>query len=273
MKKSTRRYIYLDFDDLRNIKFRKLEKVCDRLFVFVRKEEQNIPVDLVQKMQRFGRNAKWVVIDGLDPEQNMNYHVSFFMGKLHERVDAGIEFAILSNDESYDTLVNYINNQSVRSCIRVKGKARKPRTIRRQVSTRTEHSNFTLADEMKSEEVLKAYAAPVSAIPVKPAVVVASGYDEMIENKEPLVKSVNKEFKLLQENSFNDEGIVERTANETVQRLVRSGNRPALVSTLKNYILLHNQELSIHSNIDKIIDYMQTDKKIEVNDGEVVYHF
>jgi len=246
MKKSTRRYLFLDFEDLKDIKFRKIEKVCDRIFVFIRKEEKQIPVGLVQKMQRFGRNAKWVVIDGLDIMQNMNYHISFLMGKLHERIDTEIEFAILSNDEDFDPLITYINTKGGRSCLRVKGKQRErvveetPVPVTRR---RVAPSNYTLIDEMKSEEELQAFSAPVSPREVEPAILVSAGYDdEHLKSEDPIVRSITNQFTLLdntdngngsgdEENEtsgFGDGQIVNRTAEETVSRLVRSGNRPAL---------------------------------------------
>ena len=300
MKKSTRRYLFLEFEDLKNIKFRKIEKVCDRIFVFIRKEEKQIPVDLVQKMQRFGRNAKWVVIDGLDIMQNMNYHISFLMGKLHERIDTEIEFAVLSNDEDFDPLISYINSKGGRSCLRVKAKKRErveenpspvTRTVTRRVVRAATPSNYTLIDEMKSEEELQAFSMPVKPREVEPAILVSAGYDdENLKSEEPIVRSVTNQFTLLDNTNgyeekeieeegeeeiagFDDGQIVNRTAEETVSRLVRSGNRPALISTLKNYILLHNQELTVHGNIDAIISRMEEKKEIEVKDEEVIYHF
>ncbi len=277
MKKSTRRYLFLDFGELKNIKFRKLEKVCDRLFVFVRREEKYIPVDLVQKMQRFGKNAKWIVVNGLDVMQNTNYHISFFMGKLHERIDTEIEFAVLSNDEDFDPLINYINTDGGRSCLRVKGKNKTSisRDGRVNAQPTPAPQSYTLVDEMKSEEELNAREQPTEPTQAEPAVMVSAGYDdELVMSDEPAVRSVNTKYTTVNGNfSEDDDKIVHLTAEETVERLVRSGNRPALVSTLKNYILLHNQELSVHGNINTIIERMEQQGQIEVKEEEVIYHF
>lgn len=290
MKKNTRRYVFLEYEDLKRVKFRKLEKVCDRVFVFIRKEEKFVPVDLVRKMQRFGRNAKWVLIEGLREEQNMQQHLSYFIGKLHEQSDLGIEFAILSNDTSYDALISYINSEEGRSCIRVKG--RKHEAVQAEASPvrkRTAAPRYTLIDEMKSEEELRAFSEPSAPRSVEPPTVInteTNGFHSDASNT--LVQSFVDDFTIVAEAEepevqedisdapseiFDAKDIISRTAEQTVQRLIRSGNRPALVSTLKNYILLHNQELSVHSNIDRIIDRMESDSKIAVNDGEVVYFF
>lgn len=70
-----------------------------------------------------------------------------------------------------------------------------------------------------------------------------------------------------------DDEIISRTAEETIKRLIRSGNRPAEIATLKNYILLHSQELSLHGNVDRIVQKMRDTKDIEIKKGEIIYNF
>jgi hypothetical protein len=71
-----------------------------------------------------------------------------------------------------------------------------------------------------------------------------------------------------------DRMVIEKTAQETMDRLVRSGNRPAEVDTLKHYILLNNQELSIHGNINQVIEQLELTNSIEIEEeGNVIYHF
>jgi hypothetical protein len=71
----------------------------------------------------------------------------------------------------------------------------------------------------------------------------------------------------------SDPTIIEETAKETVRRLIRSGNRPAELGLLKNYILLHNQELSLHGNLEKIIKKLEETNEIRLNSEQVVYNF
>ena len=208
-----RRYVFLDFETLCNIKFRKLEKICDKAFVFVETDVENVPFSLVKDMQRMGNNIKWVEVMG-STKSDLNYHICFLMGKLHEKISADIEFAILSNDLAFDSLVNFINSTG-RSCIRVKQ---------------------NMPDENK-------------------------------------VSEGNQNGKSLVEESQNRPTLVEETAKETVRRLIRSGNRPAELMLLKNYILLNNQELSAHGNVEKIIDHLEETKEIKVNHEIVEYNF
>jgi PIN domain len=220
----SRRYIFVDFESLKKVKFKKLEKVCDKVFIFVDSKENSLPLELVRQMQRMGRSVKWVVVENL-AKSGANYHITFLMGKLHEKVHYDIEFAVLSNDLEFDPLINFINEEG-RSCVRVKRKDQK-----------SDDFSITPAERVES--------------------------------------SINTDFQpkpsAIEHNI--DEGIIDQTAQETINRLIRSGNRPAEVSTLKNYILLHNQELSLSGNLDKIIRKMENQNEIEIQGQEVVYNF
>ena len=223
----SRRYIFIDFENLKKIKFKKLEKVCDKVFVFVDAAEQNVPLILVRQMQKMGNSVKWVAVAHLN-DKGANYHISFLMGKLHEKVNFDIEFAVLSNDEDFDPLVNFINSEG-RSCVRVK---------------RKENSTYETDNEMEGDD-------------------------------DAILSSINSDF---QPEPYGveqeiDVKIVDDTADATIKRLIRSGNRPAEITTLKNYILLHNQELSIRGNLDKIIRKMEQSHDIEIKNQEVIYNF
>jgi hypothetical protein len=230
----SRRYIFVDYESLKKIKFRKLEKVCDRVFVFIDSKEENIPFALVRQMQRMGGAVKWVTVDNLG-NSSANYHITFLMGKLHEKVNYDIEFAVLSNDIEFDHLINFINSEG-RSCVRVKRK------------------------DTKMEE----YQTP------------SKSTSSIVDTAE-VVESVINEFQpqpagMMADREIGEE-LIEQTAQETINRLIRSGNRPAEISTLKNYILLHNQELSMHGNLEKIIKRMEEKREIAIQGQEVVYNF
>ena len=67
--------------------------------------------------------------------------------------------------------------------------------------------------------------------------------------------------------------LIREAVKKIVDRLQHSGNRPAEVSTLKSYILLHHDESDVFSYLDDIILEMEESKEIEINEGEVVYNF
>lgn len=236
-----RRYIFIDFDTLTKVKFRKLEKVCDKLFVFVSHEIENVPFSLVKDIQRMGNAVKWIEV-GIVNASDLNYHICFLMGKLHEKISSDVEFAILSNDESFDPLVNFINSTG-RSCLRVRQQIEQNEDKPLSFPTRNEVTKVT--DPLQVER-------------------------EIVASR--LFGERQSEEHISAEGS-SDRTIIEETARETVRRLIRSGNRPADLAMLKSYILLHNQEMSMHGNVEKIIERLKETNEIRVEGSQVVYNF
>lgn len=253
MTTHTRRYVFLDFDTLINIKFKKLEKVCDKIFVFVGFEITDVPFALVRDMQRMGSAIKWVEV-GATLTHDLNYHICFLMGKLHEKISGDVEFAILSNDTAFDPLVNFINSTG-RSCVRIKNTTEKSTPPPQKTDTTPPLSISSMPDKNGSE-VKQVSQSALDALNTRL-------FGEHISETDDEDK--------VQANG--EHTLIEETARETVRRLVRSGNRPQNVTMLRNYILLHNQELSLHGDVDKIISRLKDSNDIELNNGAVQYNF
>ena len=246
MEHQQRRYVFTTLDDLLSVRFKRLQKVCDRLFVFLGDDIREIPVELVVEAQRMGKNLKWILLPPA-PNRAQQFPISFLMGSLHKKVNEDIEFAILSNDEDYDTLVTFINH-SGRNCLRIK------------------QQSPHLQDEFDSEEQMEIDLAPSngnqSDYPTFPsgAVSYGGGNDPTGELAGEIQRTVDREA-------------IQHAASETVRRLIRSGNRPSDLSMLKSYILMHNQEDHLADAIDVIIEHMEETNEIQVDNEEVVYNF
>ncbi len=241
MATHTRRYVFLDFETLKQIKFKKLEKVCDKVFVFLGSDIEQIPFVLVKDIQRMGSNIKWIEVAGATPH-DLNYHICFLMGKLHEKISSDVEFAILSNDNAFDPLVNFINSTG-RSCIRV-----------RQQGMEKDPPQYNDISNKGNEPKLE------------PQI------EETVELISRLYGERSSEG-ATQGEGVSDPMLIDETARETVRRLIRSGNRPMDLGLLKNYILLHNQELSVHGNVEKIIKRLEETNEIKLNSEQVIYNF
>jgi PIN domain len=239
-----RRYLFISYDTLQSIKFKKLEKVSDKIFVFIGSNIDSIPFNIVRDVQKMGNNLKWVEVDSA-AQQGLNYHICFLMGKLHERISGDVEFAILSNDSSFDPLVNFINSTG-RSCLRVK----------QQIDGNVESDTATLSPQYNPSFQVERDETPL----VFPTEI--SEIDKTEVSIEPKAMNI----------SITPD-LIEETAKETVRRLIRSGNRPSELLLLKNYILLHNQSLSKNGTVDKIIHKLEETQEIELQDEEVIYHF
>ena len=233
MNTQTRRYLFIDYENLLQVKFKKLEKVASKIFIFVESSQETVPLALVRQAQRSGKNLRWIVVNNADGGK-LNYHIAFIMGKLHQKLEDDVEFAVVSNDSEFDPLISFINT-SGRSCIRVKRK-------QDENSVYEESSlNYSKPPEFVDEFSMSSFHHNDDD---------DDGMPVMVEDE-----------------------LITRTAEETVKRLIRSGNRPAEISTLKNYILLHSQEVSLHGNVDRIIQKLKDTKDIEIQKGEVIYNF
>lgn len=241
-----RRYVFLDYETLKQIKFKKLEKVCDKVFVFVGADIEQIPFNLVKDIQKMGSNMKWIEVSGASMH-DLNYHICFLMGKLHEKISNDVEFAILSNDNAFDPLVNFINSTG-RSCIRVRQQG---------MEKETPQYETTIQNEIQAEPEQKKLEPQV---------------EETVELISRLYGERSSEASSSSEGT-SDSNLIDETAKETVRRLIRSGNRPIDLNLLKNYILLHNQELSVHGNVEKIIKRLEETNEIRLNREQVIYNF
>ena len=234
MRTRNRRYVFLDFEHLKTIKFKKLEKVCDRIYVFISEAEQSVPFRLVRQMQKLGGSVKWIVLPETGgPELPMTFEI----GRLHQRTDAEIEFAILSNDEVFDPLVNYINTAG-RSGVRVKSKrAERLREDRPSDTGENDTTPPPVTDEADDEYTF--------------------GFGGTDNGHA----------------ADGDTATIDRTAVDTVRRLMRSGNRPAELDLLRDYIRVNNESLTEPRAVDQVIQHLEAGKEIEVHQQSVVYHF
>lgn len=240
------RFIFIGFEDLKKIKFDKLEQVCDRVFVFVDQEEKAIPFILVQQLQKLGESVQWMPVTG-DASKTTCQFISFHLGMMHEQLEEDIEFAIISEDSAFDALIAHINEQG-RSAVRVTGK----------------NENSDAASDLNGINWSK--KKEVVGVTEKEEVVVVhqngkTNGERVIEKPKPAAVSPQSQQ------------LSERIARETIKRLVMSGNRPAAIDALKSYILLQYNNADVNRNIDLIIRKLEKTKEIEVRDKEVLYNF
>ena len=117
MNTPSKRYIFIDYENLKKIKIRQLEKVCDRIYILVNSINKSIPLKLVKKIQRLGSDVKWITAHTVGAK-HVNFHIAFLMGKLHSKVDKDITFIVISNEESIDPMISCVNDYG-RTCMRV----------------------------------------------------------------------------------------------------------------------------------------------------------
>ncbi len=117
---SRRRFVFIDFENLRKVQFKQLERVASRVFILIDEREKSIPFSLVRDIQQLGKAVRWIPIPNVS-DRNFNLHIAFLLGKFHQKISKHTEFVVLSNDTSFDSLMAFINEQG-RSCLRVRSK-------------------------------------------------------------------------------------------------------------------------------------------------------
>lgn len=248
------RFIFIGFEDLKKIKFDKLEQVCDKVFVFVNKEEKAIPFVLVQQLQKLGESVQWIPIAG-NTEKTTCHFLSFQLGLAHEQVDEEVEFAIISEDVAFDAIITQLNELG-RSAVRVTGKKDES-----EHTSDLNHINWSKKEEEVVEQVVAKEAGILKQ--AEAAVHKMDSTNGVHTIEKPKLAAVSPQ----------NQQLSERIARETIKRLVMSGNRPAAIDALKSYILLQYNNADVNRNIDLIINKLEKTKEIEVKDKEVVYNF
>ncbi len=246
-----KRFVFTEFKTLQHISFEKLEKVCDKLFVLIRPQEQQIPFPLVLAMQRMGKNAKWIVAKATD-SGSLEFHLSFLLGKLDEKLSEEIEFALLSGSTNLDPVIDFIN-QSGRNCLRV--------TV--------EETEAELETEVYEDEAYLSDEAPEEyETESEMQIDLSEGNTATEKERTGLGTAVSAEPKVVSKED------IESKALETVQRLQYTGNRPAEVVLLRDYIALFHQGIEDNDGqADQIINKLVEDKQIEVRKGIIKYNF
>jgi PIN domain len=236
----TRRYIFIFYPDLTQLDLKLLEQVSDRIFIFVSEAVPHIPIALAKDMQRLGKSLKWVTME-TDDTESRKLHLSFLLGKLHEKVPTDIEFAVMSDDTDFDAVIGFVN-KSRRKCMRVR-----------------------IDEEIDEIEPLEVEIAS-NGIYEHPQAV------KMILNEEikpfAYTQSIREDVVIV---PVQDHGIMSAAA-KVRERMLRSGNRPAEIELLKEYIILSTPNLQ-PGTADRVIDLLATNKDIEIEDREILYHF
>ncbi|RMF20755.1 MAG: hypothetical protein D6765_16520, partial [Bacteroidetes bacterium] len=161
----------------------------------------------------------------------------FQLGKMHRKVDPAIEFAVISNDYAFDSLIAHINAEG-RSCLRVKHQPETPAPPS-ETRNRTPETRNPAARSLFNGQA----GAPFSG-----------GQEEGKNTPTPLDP-------------------IDEVVENTLKRLIESGNRPIDLELLKEYIVTHNRQPWVAAQVDEIVRRLASSQEIKILDSEVVYHF
>ncbi len=156
--KAVKRYTFIDYENLKKIKLRSLEKLSERLYILVNSEHQSIPLKLVRKIQRLKSDVRWIIAN-TGSANHVNFHIAFLMGKLHSKVDKKIAFVVISNESNIDAMINCVTDAG-RLCTRVKRTATKSgnnhskdQVKMENTSAKSDEKRFPFEDEDRTESL------------------------------------------------------------------------------------------------------------------------
>lgn len=150
MNTPSKRYIFTDFDNIQKVKFKKLERVCDKIFILINTSDKFIPFALVRNLQKLGKAVKWIPVEN-NKNLTLNYHICYLMGKMHSKIDFSTEFAILSDEDSFDSIIKYIIKND-RKCRRVKTGAPKKKVHQKIITSRSPQSSMYEGERANKDE-------------------------------------------------------------------------------------------------------------------------
>ncbi len=248
MNSSKQRYIFTDFDNIQRVNLKKLEKVCDKIFILINSVDDLIPFELVRNLQKLGKAVKWIPVEN-NTNLTLNYHICYLIGKMHGKINKSIEFAILSDEDVFDPMIAYINSNR-RNCQRVK---------------------------LGESDRKKKYIPKPRKItpPPTPSPITVVEEESEISNQSSSLGERAKEEPKIQFVPFEQPKSYEVVYQQTKDRLKLVATRPYNLASLRDYIHINNQELVEGGtlSVEDVIEIMENKDEIEIRNGIVAYNF
>ena len=101
-------YLFIDFENTQKVKLEEGGGAFDKIIIFVGRSQNKLDFELVQRLQSLGSKVEWVKIGG-EGKNNLDFHLSYMLGRLDSETPKSIGFTVLSRDKGYDALLRYIS--------------------------------------------------------------------------------------------------------------------------------------------------------------------
>ena len=267
-----RRFVFVHYEDLLEVRFRQLEKVTDKLYVFVPGDTTAVPFALVRQVQEMGRDLVWVDV-GESDYAGAQLLMAFYVGQLHAQADPGVEFALVSDAPEVDTLVAFVQSAG-REAIRVRRRPRQSGTA----DARSERGDSEIADadavddgeeaDGEVEDLDLDVLAPTQTKPPATEPVRSNGHARANGRRAPLDRGARSVRTL-----GGSPAETSALAEEIVRGLIRSGQRPGTLSELRSYVALHDPAGGSTCGPDEVVAAMVRKREIALDGEGVRYGF
>jgi hypothetical protein len=104
-------YILIDFENVRPKNCEILAKHPFKILIFVGENQTKVPYELVETLQTFGENAKYIKIAG-NGRNALDFHIAYYIGLLATQ-DPGAHFHIISGDKGFDPLIKHLASKKI----------------------------------------------------------------------------------------------------------------------------------------------------------------
>ena len=125
MKKQ--QWAFVDFENINNLKIISFEPY-DVIYIFVGAKQQNVTLPSIST-DKF-TNIRLLKIKETSKD-NLDFHLSYYLGKLDSLTKKDISFTVLSNDTGFDNLLAHITRTG-RKCSRLGVTSKKPVTVKKK---------------------------------------------------------------------------------------------------------------------------------------------
>jgi hypothetical protein len=100
--------LFIDFENTQKVKLEEGGGAFDKIIIFVGRSQNKLDFELVQRLQSLGSKVEWVKIGG-EGKNNLDFHLSYMLGRLDSETPKSMGFTVLSRDKGYDALLRYIS--------------------------------------------------------------------------------------------------------------------------------------------------------------------
>ncbi len=105
-------YVLIDYENVQPKNLELLSKHPVNIYVFTGANQTNVSLDLADKMQPMGKNARYIRISGNGPNA-LDFHIAFYVGELAVNAPKG-NFHIISKDKGFDPLIDHLKSRDIK---------------------------------------------------------------------------------------------------------------------------------------------------------------
>jgi len=104
-------YLLIDFENVHPQAIVAPEAISLKVYLFVGKNQNRVPLELAMVMQSMGDHAEYVRMQG-SGKNALDFHIAYWLGKLAEQ-DPNGHFYIISKDTGFDPLIAFLKANQI----------------------------------------------------------------------------------------------------------------------------------------------------------------